>query len=364
MLDKKVVEELLSIAVEAPSGDNSQPWRFEVDLTKGVISLLAVTERDHPILNVYYGGTYIACGAVIQNMAAILDAAGWSYGLDILPQGDDILKPVCTITVRTVGRSDLEILPITSLIKERATNRKPYKKDEISQEVINSVAKKGIVSNSTKISFVSDKEQKKYVTRACAAMDQIALENESLHEVFFGDILWSKEKAEKGEPGLYIETMELPAPVKKLFKSLRSMSFTRRLNKIGFSKFASAGNAKVYAKASHVAAITVDSLTPRSFIETGRRLQDVWISATQEGIALQPITGLPFLYYFWANDSDSTKLNLSDSQVVLLKKSFNTLKESFGVNDSRYITMILRVGYAEKPSARSYRQNAMITFVS
>src|SRR3989344_3442769 len=117
---KEDIQKILEAAVNAPSGSNSQPWRFEVSGSE--IKIIALPEKDHPILNYRNRGTLVAHGALIENIIISSKAHGYTPILEIFP--DHSNKNLTAIF--KFEKSTKEIEPVFQFIEARATNRKPY----------------------------------------------------------------------------------------------------------------------------------------------------------------------------------------------------------------------------------------------
>ena len=50
MVSREDVEKILDLAVQAPSGDNAQPWRFEVNNSRINMVLIFQEKIIHPII--------------------------------------------------------------------------------------------------------------------------------------------------------------------------------------------------------------------------------------------------------------------------------------------------------------------------
>ena len=49
-MENSVLQEMLDLAVQAPSGDNTQPWKFK-KISENTIQIIAWGEKDNPIFN-------------------------------------------------------------------------------------------------------------------------------------------------------------------------------------------------------------------------------------------------------------------------------------------------------------------------
>ena len=67
---RQVIEEILNLAVWAPSGDNCQPWRFEA--TDNKINIFNVPHKDQALYNFRQSGSLVAHGALVENILIII----------------------------------------------------------------------------------------------------------------------------------------------------------------------------------------------------------------------------------------------------------------------------------------------------
>ena len=91
---KLVVRQILAMGVQAPSGGNSQPWRFE--LAGNTVDVYMMPERDHEILNFKNRGTLLAHGMLIETIAIAARYFGFEPCIELLP---DPKRPYLTATI-------------------------------------------------------------------------------------------------------------------------------------------------------------------------------------------------------------------------------------------------------------------------
>jgi nitroreductase len=344
------IRKILTAAVAAPSGDNSQPWRF-VFRTPDTIEFYAIPEKDNALLNIDESGTFIALGAAIQNAELEAKALGFSPEIRFGGEG----APVATLVLRDeAAPSDLE-QTLEQAILLRHTNRKAYKNSPLAdgdrQALINAAGE----VEGARLSLLEGKEDMASVARALTTMEEVALQNKSLHKLFFESIFWSKEQNTAGKPGLYIKTLELPPPAQLLFKVLRYWPVATVLAKIGFPKVVAATNAKQNASASAFGVITLSRFDRLHYIEAGRLLERVWLMAAARGMSLQIVTGLLFLARTVAR-GDSPLFSVEER--ALVKSAYVRIREQMSSNEP---FLMFRVGYAEAPSAVSFRKPPVVT---
>src|SRR5262245_33348691 len=81
MGDFEKLNMLLAAAVRAPSGDNTQPWRFFVVPSKGLLSILLDEDRDRSPMNAGQRMARIAVGAAVENVLRTASRIGWRVSL-------------------------------------------------------------------------------------------------------------------------------------------------------------------------------------------------------------------------------------------------------------------------------------------
>jgi hypothetical protein len=187
-------------------------------------------------------------------------------------------------------------------------------------------------------------------------MEEIALQDEQLHRLFFESITWSHEEHEAGKPGLHIKTLELPPPVRALFRLLKHWSVTSALNIFGFANLAAHSNAQVYASSGAMVAIIIPDRSPQSMLQAGRLTERIWLEATRHTLVAQPLAGLIYLAAALKQNSSliNTKLGhkVRESDMIL-----HELAEAPG----QVIAMMLRVGIPLAPATtRSRRMQPII----
>lgn len=62
-MNSQIIKQILEAAVRAPSGDNVQPWEFEVSKNFTQINLYNLPEMDDSYYNYNQMASYIAHGA-------------------------------------------------------------------------------------------------------------------------------------------------------------------------------------------------------------------------------------------------------------------------------------------------------------
>lgn len=351
---KEKVTKILTAAATAPSGDNSQPWRFVVH--ESSIEFHYLPERDNPILNYGKGGTLIALGAALQNAELEARAQGYTPKTAFNESG----SCVAVMELKAGGQLDEVTELLQKSIFKRHTNRKPYKKIPLPQQMRSAILDTFTSENKElKISLIESRGSMLEVSRALTTMEETALGNRAMHKLFFSSIFWSETKNRAGEQGLYIKTLELPPPVQALFRLLKHWYFAKFLASVGFPRFVARTNAQQNASASAFCVIAAPQPSRVTYLEAGKMLEHVWLLATAQGLSLQIVTGLIFLARSIHNPD--TELLFSDKEQEHVRAAYATIKKNI---DEGYEPIIaFRIGTSSDPTEVTCRRTPEIIFV-
>jgi len=355
MTDVNIIKNIIDISVYAPSGDNAQPWRFEI--REGVVFVYNIPERDNSIYNFNMSASYISLGALIENIKVASTHYGYKCEVDLDENETSNLVAKCYLS----QSGDVQEDYLFKFIKKRATNRKPYRATTLSSPFLLEIKNyRKFFPDNFRVNFVltDNKDLVKTIAEASSANEQIVLENKDLHDFLFSHITWT-EKEDEEKKGFFLKTLEMKGPQQLVFKILKSWKILRFLNKLGISKIVAKENSKIYSKSKAMLAITIDSLDKISFLETGMLMQRLWLLATKNNIYAQPLTGIVFLRNRLEIEGESKTFNPNHEKII--KNSYNVLEKSFDVKNKR-ISMILRLGYADKPTAFTKRLKPNIGF--
>lgn len=348
------ITKILTAAAAAPSGDNSQPWRFAVR-QPGSIEFHAIPEKDNELLNVDESGTLFALGAALQN--AELEAK--SLGFRPIIRYGSTGTLVATMELQKGGELSEMERELEQAISIRHTNRKAYEKKPLTPEDRRALLEAAGDGTGLALSLITDAVAMGAASRALTTMEEVALQNKSLHRIFFESIFWSEERNAAGESGLYIQTLELPPPARLLFKVLPHWSVANLLAKIGFPKLVATINAKQNASASAFGVLEVDHLNRDTYVQAGRMLERIWLVAAARGMSLQIVTGMLFLARTIERENSPV---FSDTEQAMIARAHAAIRAITEKGKEPFL--MFRVGYAKAPTAVSFRKAPVVTYAT
>jgi nitroreductase len=341
---EEAIKKILTEAVYAPSGDNIQPWRFEI---RGNELLVYNTpEKDVTLYNYKQHGSLIAHGALLENINIIAPACGCSVAVDILPEKD----PNLTAKI-AFSKTEKQQAELYAYIAKRCTNRKPYKNTALRADERQALLNTALPEKNISIKLIEDPNKIKPLAYAISQGDRLIFENKTIHDFLFSHIRWDEHEEQKYKNGLYLKTMELNKGQQTAFRLFKNWKIMSLFNKLGMPKMAVKGNEKIYSRGSALGAITMTSAAPADYIYAGRVFQRLWLTATSFGLSLQPLTALPFLMQK-VFDGETAEFSKSDTDII--KTGYAAAENICGLSNE-ILTLLFRVGYADAPSGLSSR---------
>lgn len=333
------IRTILERSVNAPSGSNSQPWRFA--LRGGSLDLIALSDKDHPILNYRRRGTLIAHGALAENIRIAAAAAGLATEMRVLPDGED--APVTARLSFSDSAPSEEAL--AAHISLRATNRQPYVAERrlTALQLRYLTESPGEVGGGSRFAYTTDRSSIDRLARVAAANEIVTLENEDLHRLFFQEIAWSREEEKARGGGMYVKTMGLAPPQEAMIRPLRYWPAMRSLNMLGFARMIAAGNAKAYAATPLIGAVFADD-DDAAFFAAGRLIERIWLKASRLGFGCHLMAGTLFFRHALSGGADF----LSSAHAALIEEEYRAAQRQFP-EERGEIAALLRIGVPRRP---------------
>ena len=353
---KEVITRLLNDSVTAPSPDNYQPWKFSV--LGNEINVFKVTSKVNHLLDCDQHVLILTVGMLVENITVAATHYGYRCSIQLFP---DASYPDLSARIRLQKETEAKEDSLYAQLKLRCTNRKPYRKEKIAPAVLDELA--GLLRDfpGVEVQYVTEQQEIKQVGKAISAIDKIMCENQDLHKALFTHITWTKEEEQETHQGLSLDSLELKAAEKKLFRVIKNWSVINAMNKVGFSNIIRMQNASQYGSAACGAIISIQNESQSDYLNAGRFIQRFWLKATQKKISLHPIVGVIYCNQK-VNHEEQEIFSASHSR--LLKENYsvlNSVANAYG-KTNKHIVFYFRMGYADPPSYQSTRKEAEIVF--
>lgn len=356
MISQKQIEKIITIATQAPSGNNSQPWRFEVE--GNTVNIFNIPDKDKILFNYKNRGSLIAHGALLENLVIASAEFGLSAEVKIFPEekSENLVSRIALTESEGIEKDALY-----EFIAIRTTNRRNYESQPLgraSEEAIKNFEKTlpkefGL--------FLSQKiEDIDFAAKKFSIGDRLIFENKSVHEALFSTVSWTEEAEQKKREGLYVGTKELSDAEVFVFKNLLSnWTFLKVFGWLGIASKAQKKREVLYKNSSAIGVILSKDLSRESFVKGGRVLQRLWLLSAKEGLAFQPLT--VGMLYLGQKVLDQRVEELTLLQEKRVKESYEGILEKLIPKD-KYPIFSFRLGYAKAPTASSLKKEPVIIF--
>ena len=276
------VGRILDMARWAPSGDNSQPWRFHVDGNRIRIEVLVEAGNIYEFNNGQ--PTLIAAGGLIETMR--IAASDLGYAMAYSYAGEDAGRHF--IDVELTPDAGLRPDPLAGAILSRRTVRGPYSRRALSPA--DKAALEGVPRPHLDLIWWESDAGRGRVSRVSAMATDLRLRLEAAYHVHLKTIDWSSRYSRTGIPaqalGLTGLTLALMRPV---MKSWRRMDVFNRYLGGTIAPRIEMDLRPGRACAAHFAFIASEGVSDVSaYLTVGAAFQRFWLTAESRGISLQP----------------------------------------------------------------------------
>ncbi len=349
-MNKEITKNILEAAVMAPSGDNVQPWDIRMSENFRQIDLYNLPDKDNSYYNYQQAASYIAHGAVIENILIAAGHLGCHAEYQLFPDATDDTY-VASITL---SPAEAQADPLYSAIFERCTDRFQYKRTEVTNEVLEALSNSVKNIDTASVSLVNQKDKINQLANELMVNDRIVFERKDIHAFLFDKIRWNKKQIEETKDGMPIGVLGLSFIEKMAFPLFRFWWYVKTANVFGLSKIIGLKCWWSCRNTSLLGMISIQGNDKVAFVQGGRAMQRVWLETTVQGFAMQPIIGLTLLI----NRLKQDKLDdFSEKHRQFVSRAAESLPELFGVSEQETLTMGFRAGSVKKERVRTQRRN-------
>ena len=342
------IEQILDLARWAPSGDNTQPWRFEVIDAQSLV-VHGFDTRDHCVYDLDGRPSQISLGALLETMAIAATAHGWQMHMSRRTDCPDT-KP--TFEVRFAPDAAVQPSPLIEAITRRSVQRRPMSTRALTAQ--QKSALQAAVGGGFRIVWLEGWRDRMHMARLMSRNARLRLTMPEAYEVHRDIIQWNARFSEDRVPDQALGVDPLTARLMrfvmgswqrvKFFNTFLAGTLVPRLQMDLIPGLLCA--AHLVIKAQHRPTGIDD------FVAAGRAVQRLWLTATQLGLVQQPeMTPLIFSSYV----RDGTPFT-SVASLQLLARALAEATRSLIGPDVDHAVWMGRVGAGPAPKSRSTRR--------
>ncbi|MDD1757302.1 MAG: hypothetical protein LUQ22_01030 [Methanotrichaceae archaeon] len=256
---------LLRYAILAPSGPNTQPWKFSI--RDNEVSLIADLSRSLPSVDPTDRTLYISHGCLLTNLLIASEHFGFRYDVKCLPDG---LFGDRTAAVKLSKQVSSPKFPdLFHEITKRHTNRKGFENRAIEDDKLQKL-KDCINRDGFKLDIITTNEGKNEMANLLARAHKIQLGNKAFRKELASWIRPNTSEAKDGLPGYSFGYSDFESFFGSFIFGAFDMSSSRARIETNYMKASPA-----------VAVLSTEREDKLTWIKTGVLFETLFLTATQ-----------------------------------------------------------------------------------
>jgi nitroreductase len=345
-LTEAEIRSIVGYGILAPSAGNCQPWKFV--FRDGRLLCLHDVERSMSFLDFQYCATYLAFGAVVENVSLAAAGLGREAEVQLFPNPQDTRLVSEVRFSRSVSPHDQPEL--LDQIPWRVTNRKLGKRVPLNEQTLATLMRTA-AEHGAELQLLTGDDELDEVGTILGAVDRFQFLSRIPHQEMMAELRWMPQEVEATRDGIDVATLEFSAADKAAIRIISSWPAMKMLGKIGGGKALEKPAKKAVAAASAVGLLSVKGTGPGSYFMGGRAMQQVWLTATAQGLVFHPMSGICYLFARLERGE-----GFSEKEARTLTRLRERYLGLFRLLGERAEVLLFRVARAAQPTARSLRR--------
>lgn len=288
------LEAVLDWARWAPSGDNTQPWRFEV-LGERHAVLHGRDTRDHCVYDLDGWASQLSLGALIETAAIGASAQGWRMQADMRAGLPEVTP---TFDLRFETDAGIAPDPLLAVVKSRSVQRRPFTTQPIGAS--HKAALQASVGEGFEVRWLEGAARRRQFATLLFHSARLRLVTPEAYQVHRDVIQWGAQFSDDKVPD---QALGVPSAVLAVMKfAMQSWERVQFLNRYMAGTWLPRIQMDFWPAVACGAHFLVAARQPARTVEHvvahGRAMQRFWLTSAQLGLALQPeMTPLIFSRY-------------------------------------------------------------------
>jgi hypothetical protein len=348
MLEASPVHQILDTARWAPSGDNTQPWRFEI-LDEARFVIHGFDTREHCVYDLDGQPSQMALGALIETISIAASTFGLTANVVRRTESADT-QPTFDVTL--LSDPSVRISELFSSIPARSVQRRAFSPRRLSVEQKSALEQ--ALDPGYRILWLEGAGPKWQTARLMFANAKLRLTTEEAYRVHSDIIHWGRRFSPDRVPdqALGVDALTLKL-MQWLMKDWARVRFFNRFlagtwaPRIQMDFLPSLLCGAHFVLLRKNAAASIDD-----HVDAGRMVQRLWLTATSMGLMHQPeLTPLIFARYVRNGVAFSTSAAAASLAVSLAERTRRLIGP-----DLDCAAWIGRIGTAPSAMSRSLRR--------
>ena len=349
MAEEQVIRQILDLGRWAPSGDNTQPWRFEIASDSHLI-VRGFDTRDHCVYDLDGHPSQISIGALLETISVA--ATLHRLRTDVVRRLDTAdTRP--TFDLRFAADARVQPDPLAAQIQVRSVQRRPMRLRRLTPA--KKQALEAAVGPSHRVIWLEGTATKLQTARLMFDNAKLRLTMPEAFRVHREIIHWGARFSEDRVPDQALGVDPLTARLMRWVMAdwQRVAFFNRYLAGTVAPRLQMDLLPSLCCAAHFVITGAQPAQSIDDYVAAGRAMQRFWLTLTGLGLAMQPeLTPLIFARYVRAGRVFSATAGMQERALALARK----LEDLIGPQTSRQAVFMGRIGAGPQATARSTRR--------
>lgn len=355
-LDKFTLDQIIGAALKAPSGGNSQPWRWHYQ--NGLLHLFLEPNASKAYLDPKQISSYVSLGTAIENLSLAAAACGLKANHKFTPE----LAPLHIAYINFEPNyviTDIEN-KLFKQIDHRHTNRKITPRQEVDHLTFEALTNQVKSVEGAKIKWITAIQSLKEIGEIAAKADLLRMFIAEAHEDFITrEMRWNLDEVKNTEDGIGIHTLDLSNNDQigiRLLKDKKMIKFMQQIEGgSGFKRL----TMTQFISSSAVGLITMPNEKVASFINAGIAAERLWLAATDLNLQMHPVN-VPLIFFYKNRVEDS--LSITTAAKHQLVEAENKFRQIFEIKEDEQAVFLFRIFKASPSPERTIRKQISKTF--
>ncbi len=328
---------LVDSASLAPSGDNTQPWRFAFEPAASGLKIVLDPTRDPSPMNAGQRMARIALGAAAENVQVAAQHNRWQA---VVRNSGDVVG----ISIDGLSSGSAAV---PEVLRQRVTNRRNYDGRTVPTEVRAEWERSIELPAAVRAKWIVERSSLSRCAPIVGTADSLMFGLREIRQAFLKNIRFDQPAAERVQEGLSLSSLELNF-VDRIGLRLLGLVSDGVFRFSGMGAAFQKKSARLVETASGLVALVTSQTDSETDVEVGICFERIWLHLTALGYAVQPMMSVPVL--------DNLRLQGYRSLNPKFGKIVQACEECFATAGEERIAALLRFGRAPDPSGRTGRR--------
>lgn len=349
MTELDLLDQLLDMARWAPSGDNTQPWRFE-RLGPHQLRIHGFDTRDHCVYDLDGHPSQISFGTLLETLSIAAASHGWQMVIDRMDFSTET-RPQFDVSVRPATGKTQRLL--AAQIEKRSVQRRPLKRTPLTDDEKKALTQ--CLPSGMAVHWLDEGFARLKTAKLLFHSAKLRLTIEEAYHVHRDIIEWharfSTDKVPDQALGASPGTVLLMRQVMKSWQRVRF--FNTFLAGTWAPRIELDFIPSLCCAAHFVIHSTKPPHGPQDYVDAGRAIQRFWLQATAQQLQLQPeVTPLVFSRY----SRESRTFSTAAHAMPMAHDIRQRLERLIGRDMAERAVFMGRLGHGTAAAARSLRK--------